>query len=282
MLNKVIILLMTFVSVGILIYYFFPVFSEKWKTTHEKKAGRISNELEDMFMAINKRNIFLAISISPIVLGILGGVIFGLVGLIAGLALGFIVPTFLVKFIRARREKKFQSQLTDGLMILSHSLKGGLSFAQAIDELIEQMPPPINEEFGLVRKEHSMGVSLEEAFNHLNKRIDSEELNMLTTAVLVARETGGNLPEILENLSFTIREKIKIKEQVKTLTTQGRLQGIVMIFLPIIFAFGAYHINPEFFKLMLEDTLGRLLLFYAAISEVVGAILINKLSKVEV
>jgi tight adherence protein B len=180
------------------------------------------------------------------------------------------------------RKAKFHSQLVDGLMVLSSSLKAGLSFLQALEVLVEEMPQPISEEFGLIIKENKMGIRLEESFEKLNKRMPSEDLNLITTAILIARDTGGNLTVIFENLANSIREKTKISDQVKTLTTQGKWQGVIMSFLPIGFAAFIFKTNPEYLQLMLSSQLGRFLLIYAVISELVGMFLIQKLTKVEI
>jgi tight adherence protein B len=105
---------------------------------------------------------------------------------------------------------------------------------------------------------------------------------MIITAILIARETGGNLTIIFENLANSIRAKIKIAEQVKTLTTQGKWQGIIMSFLPIAFAAFIFKANPEYMKVMVSSQIGRALLIYAVISQLIGIFLINKLTKVEV
>ncbi len=223
------------------------------------------------------------IILSPLITAITGLILFqNIVGAIVGCFLGFILPSILAKFKEKARVAKFHSQLVDGLMVLATSLKAGLSFLQALEVLVEEMPQPISEEFGLIMKENKMGIRLEESFEKLNKRLPSEDLNLITTAILIARDTGGNLTIIFENLANSIREKTKISEQVKTLTTQGRWQGVIMSFLPIGFAAFIFKTNPEYLQLMLSSQLGRFLLIYAVISELIGMFLISKLTQVEI
>ena len=127
-----------------------------------------------------------------------------------------------------------------------------------------------------------MGISLDESLERLNRRMRSEELNLIVTAISVARETGGSLPQTFGQLTSTLREKNKLLGKVKTLTVQGRLQGVIMSLLPIGFTILVFSLNPGFFNIMLKNELGRMLLGYALISQIVGMFLIRKFSKVEV
>ena len=147
--------------------------------------------------------------------------------------------------------------------------------------MVEEMPAPIAQEFSLVLRENQMGVPLDESLEHLNKRIQSQELNLIITAIDIARETGGNLTEPFEKLMFTIRERDKLIGKVKTLTLQAKMQGIIMSLMPIFFGIVVYYMNPEFAMLMLENPYGRILLAIAGVLEIVGIFLLWKLSQVE-
>lgn len=241
--------------------------------------------LKEMMLFVDPKKIALFNLICPIasiaVCAIIG-IKFGsaVIGGLIGLALGFLIPSILIKKIVAGRKQKFNSQISDGLMILSSCLKGGLSLLQAIEALTEELPPPISQEFGLILRENKMGMSLEESFEKLNKRLPSEELNLLTTSILVARETGGDITQLFGTLITTIRAKLKLMDNVKTLSMQGKIQGIVMSFLPIAFTVMVYSFNPHYFDIMLANPLGRVLLIYAVISEIIGMFLIRMFSRV--
>ena len=153
---------------------------------------------------------------------------------------------------------------------------------QAIEALVEELPQPISQEFGLILRENKMGISLEESFDSLNRRMPSEELNLLTTAILVARETGGDITQLFSRLIGTIRAKVKLNDSVKTLSMQGKIQGVVMSFLPIGFALLVISFNPNYFDIMFSSPLGRGLMVYAVISEAVGMYLIRIFSRVNV
>jgi tight adherence protein B len=203
-------------------------------------------------------------------------------GVILGLIISLMIPPFIAKFMKARRDRKFAAQLVDGLMILSSSLRGGLSFLQSLEVLQEEMPSPISEEFGLVVRETKMGVSIDEALENLNKRMPSEELELFISSVLVARETGGDLTKVFARLISTIRERTKLKEAIATYTLQGKIQGIIMSILPIVFVLWVRKFNPEHFDIMLQSNAGRALLVVAVFLEIIALFLIKKFSTIKV
>ena len=173
---------------------------------------------------------------------------------------------------------KFNDQLVDALMIMSSSFRGGLSLVQAMEAVVDEMPDPINKEFGIVLGENKMGVSLEEALNHLYSRMPLTAVQQMITAILLARETGGNLPVIFGRIVNNIRETKKIQQNLTTLTIQGKIQGVVMSLLPVGFAFVVYSANRRIFEHMFQSDMGRAMLMYAVVSETIGAFLIWKIS----
>lgn len=201
-----------------------------------------------------------------------------LVGVVLGLLGGFILPGIYTKFLVEKNRRLFEDQLLDALMIMSSSFRGGLSLMQAMEAVAEEMPDPINQEFSTVLGENKMGVSMDESLNHLYTRMPSTALQQMITSILLARETGGNLPVIFQRIVGTIRETKKIKSQIDTLTIQGKIQGVVMAILPLMFFCVIYSTNPGPFNHMLQSKTGRILLVYAAISEVVGAYMVWKIS----
>lgn len=270
-------------SVTLLSLVSLPFFTKHYEDKTKRKAQIVSGALEQMFIWVGHNKLVLILGLTPIILGIVAFILFGKsVMILAGFALGFVLPTLVIKQLEKRRKRKFQTQLLDALSNLSQSLKAGLSFIQALEVLVEETSPPISQEIALVLKENKMGVTLEDSFERLNKKMDLEELNLITTAILVARETGGNLTEVFSHLAESIRQRNRIIEQVKTLTTQARWQGMIMSALPIVFAIVVFNINPGFFDMMLNNDKGRLLLFWCVISELIGAFILRQLSRVEV
>jgi len=274
---------LVFGASALILYATLPSAYDKYEEKQKRKTAVTKRALEEMFVWVAHRRLFLVLGLSPVVLGIAFFFLFGHKLLIAvGIIIGLLLPSAAIHHMQKQRRKKFQAQLIDALISLSQSLKAGLSLIQALEVLVEEMPPPISQEFSLVVKENKMGVLLEESFERLNKKMDLEDLNLIATAILIARETGGNLTNVFINLSENIRQKNKIADQVKTLTTQARWQAIIMSFLPIVFAAVVFNMNKHLFDIMWQSDKGRLLLIWCVFSEIIGVMLLRHFSRVEV
>lgn len=200
-------------------------------------------------------------TMSPIVGGVLGLVIgSSWIGGLIGAMVGLVAPKPFFKQLVAARRRKFLSQLVDMLLLVSSSLRAGMSMLQAFTVVAEEMPPPISEEFELLLKETSMGVSLDEAMTHFLQRMPSDETSLFVTSVLVARETGGDVTNVFTKLIETLRERRKIAERIKTLTFMARMQGFIMVLLPVVFSYSTYTMDPGHFSFFIQDPTGRMLL----------------------
>ena len=279
----IIIALLTFISSALVISMLYPSFEHRVGFWQRKRAEKITPKLDNMFISVSLRKLLIIDAVCPLSLGLLTFFITGkyLFALIAAFS-GLLIVNFVVKQLGIARKVKFANQLVDALMLLSGSLKAGLSLLQALETLVEEMPPPISQEFSLVVRENRMGIPLEDCLGKLKLRMDCEDLNMIVTAILVARETGGNITEIFSNLVMTIRERDRLLRKVKALCVQSKIQGKIMMILPIVFAYGVYKLDPHFLDVMTQDATGRMLLIYAVFSEIVGIVLINRLSKIEI
>lgn len=218
----------------------------------------------------------------PVILGLAGFILFPevakIIGVIVGVILGYAIPRFYVNKLISDRKSKFNDQLMDALMIMSSSFRGGLSLIQAIEAVVDEMPEPAKAEFGIVLGENKMGVPLDESLNRLYKRMPSPAIQQMITAIILARETGGNLPVIFSRIIGTIRERKKIEQNLQTLTIQGKIQAVVMSGLPIFFVFGVSASNPHFFDVMLNTPQGQKLVILCAVLWVLGALSIWKIS----
>jgi tight adherence protein B len=281
---KLAIILLTFASIGFLSYGYIPYFMRRYGQIQRIQMERAAKGFDDtVFIVTESRNLMRIFTITPLSLGLVGFILLhNPAGLVAGLVLGFFLPPIIMKNMSMIRRNKFHNQLVDGLMILGGALKAGMSLNQAFEVLVEEMPPPISDEFSLLIKENKMGVGLDDCLSHLRQRVPIDDLGLIAIAISIAQETGGNLTEIFDNLVFTIREKKKLYDRVRALTVQGRLQGYIMMALPVGFGVFIYFVNPENFQIMFNDKLGRMLLMWAFISECIGAFLIRKLSRIEV
>ena len=273
---------LVFCTAALIGYALVPVLYNKTTTISQKRAHVLTGKLDRVLPRAQLQKLGQIYMIAPIGMAALfyfmfpegfqlAGILFGVVG-------GLFFPSIYTKMLIANNKKKFDDQLIDALMIMSSSFRGGLSLIQAVEAVVEEMPDPINQEFSTVLGENKMGVSLEESLNHLYNRMPSSALQQVITSILLARETGGNLPAIFTRIVGTIREHRKIQSQIDTLTLQGKIQGFVMSLLPIAFFVIIYSTNPVFFNHMFKSEMGRAMLIYAAFSEIVGAFMIWKIS----
>lgn len=281
-----VILLSVFGSVFMLTHFFIetaaPFFMNSYTKLQEKRTSQLSEKLEESFIFWERRRKLFMI-FAPLIFAGLSFLLFrNPLAMILGFFVGFAFPNFVVKISKQQRIKKFQGQIVDSLMVLSSSLKAGLSLIQAIEVLCAEMPAPISQEFSLVLKENKWGMSLEESLRRLRQRVPLEEVNLLVSSVLIARESGGELTRVFSRLVETIRNNLKLKEKVTTLTLQGRLQGIIMMFLPVGFAYFIFRQNPHHFDVMLESEMGRMLIFAAIFAQIVGMFLIKKISTIKI
>lgn len=283
MLTKAGIYLVVFAGAFYLTKLIFPVLRSSYWRWRKKRMDNITPKLDHMFLEIPLARLMAIDVLSPIISAGLGFVLTRNLWITAGFAgAGLLIPIAVIKLLEAKRRRKFAGQIVDGLLILSSSLKAGLSLLQAIGELVEEMPPPISQEFGLVLRQMQMGVALDEAMINLKKRMRLDELDMIVTALLVAREIGGDLTVTFSKVINTIQERNKLLGRVKALCVQGKMQGIIMSILPIAFGMFVYKVNPGFFDIFLKDSFGRGLMIYAVFSEIMGIIFIRKFSNIDI
>lgn len=280
---KLAILICSFISVLLIVSLLSPFFQKFFENWQKKRVEKMTPKLDNMFLNVPIPRIVFFDVLSPLVLGgaaflISQNILVAAIGAVFGLAL----PLIVVAQMEKARRLKFSQQLIDGLMVLSGSLRAGLSLLQSFEVLVEELPGPISQEFSLVLRENKMGVALEVSLTNLKKRMPIEELDLIITAILVARETGGDLTETFTQLVFTIRERTKLLGRVKALTVQAKLQGLIMGILPIAFAGFVYMNNPHFFDIMLSNETGRFLLILAVVLEALGVFFIRKFSQIDI
>ncbi|MGH7777840.1 MAG: type II secretion system F family protein [Candidatus Dormibacterales bacterium] len=254
-------------------------------TERNKKRGRpsLAENLAKADLKLRTSEYFMIQSGTVLALAAIGLLRFG-VGLqfIVMAVGGFFLPGFYVKHRQRRRLKAFNGQLGDTLVLLSNALKAGYSFAQAIDTVAKNASSPMSDEFSRAVREMNLGVSVEEALDNMVRRIDSTDLDLMVTAVSIHRVVGGNLAEVLDNIAHTIRERIRIKGEISTLTAQARASGIIITFLPAALGALLYFVAPGYFKPMTEQVLGWVMLGFAVVLILIGNALIRKIVNIEV
>jgi tight adherence protein B len=232
------------------------------------------------------------ISISALLLMALGSA--GLVGLIVAAALrmqvgwaiggslGFAMPFLVLKVKRTRRMRAFEEAFPEALDLVARALKAGHAFATGLKMVADEMPDPVGGEFRKTFDEQNFGLPLKDALTNLTVRMPSLDVRFFSTAVLIQRETGGNLSEILENLAHVVRERFKILRQVRVYTAHGRLTGYVLLALPAFLAIALAFINPEHMQLLFRERIGHMLLGATVIMQTIGYFWIKQVVKIEV
>lgn len=196
--------------------------------------------------------------------------------------LGFMIPRGLVRRMRKRRLQLFNEQLVDALMTMSNSLRAGFSILQAFDMVVKENRRPISEEFGLLQHQHRLGVRFEDALQNLSKRVGSQDLDLMIAAIETARQTGGNLTEVFDQLSTTIRERMRVEGKIQSLTAQGRLQAAIVGLMPLVLAFAMYTISPRMMTSFAFSTAGIVVIGIALGFEVVGYLIIRKIVDIDI
>ena len=183
---------------------------------------------------------------------------------------------------RRQRMKKFAGQLPDALELVARALRAGHPLNVGMNVVAEEMPAPVANEFARVVEEQGVGITTDDALRGMADRAPNIDLRFFVTAVLIQRQTGGDLAEILDKISYVIRERFKIYGQVQALTAEGRLSGIVLMALPLILFGVVYYINPRYVEMLFNERMGRMMLGGALVLQVIGALVIRKIVNIRV
>ncbi len=222
---------------------------------------------------------------------ILTSALVGFISAVIGLAwylcltaiiIGFIIPKYIMKQKRAKRLQLSSNQLIEVLGMMANSMRAGFSFMQAMQLVGKEMPDPLGPEFDRVIRQAGLGVPLEEVFEELVVRVPNKELVVVVQAILAQRKSGGNLAELLETMEETIRGRVRILEELKTLTAQGRMSSWIITLLPVGLGLYLALVNKDYFQPMLEHPLGWMMLFIGSVSILIGWAFIQKIIKIEV
>ena len=205
----------------------------------------------------------------------------GLMPSLTLVAVGAFLPTFYIKIKKGKRIKAFEAQLGDTLIMMCNGLRSGFSFQQAMENVASDMPAPIGIEFGRVCNEIRYGATMEEALNNMVDRVKSPDLMLVVSAVLIQRTTGGNLSEILTTISETIRDRIKIKGEINSITAQGRMSGMIIGALPICIAVVLMVVNPDYMQTFFNTSAGNIMLVVSVVMEIIGFFAIRKVVTIE-
>ncbi len=206
-------------------------------------------------------------------------------GLLAALGLGVVgclLPRLLITMKRKRRFAEFQRQLPEGLDLMARALRAGHAFSVGMKMVGDEFPDPIGPEFGRTVEEISFGIDVPEAMRNLTSRVDCVDLKFFVTALVVQRETGGNLAEIIEAISRLIRQRYELFGRIKALSAEGRLSGYILFALPFVMAGVLFYLNESYMMLLFEDPIGQMMLLGAGFLMCLGAFVMRNMCQIKV
>ncbi|WP_123106030.1 type II secretion system F family protein [Acidithiobacillus sulfuriphilus] len=225
-----------------------------------------------------KLNLAAVIVLPVIVWLVLGSPVLG-GAMVVAIAL---LPRFALRWLKKRRLDQLHGQLPDALLMLASGLRGGANLQQAMEGLSRDLSPPISQELALVVREQRLGVAFEDAIDHLAQRIPSQDMQLVSSALRISREVGGNLADTVARLGDTIRKRLLMEQKIKALTSQGRLQGMVMTALPALIVLALLQIEPQAMGALFHTVRGWAVLAIAILFEVLGYFWIRKIVSIEV
>ncbi|NLC78816.1 MAG: secretion system protein [Ruminococcaceae bacterium] len=192
-------------------------------------------------------------------------------------AIGLATPPLLVERASKKRKELFNRQLGEALVVMGNCVRAGYTFQQAMESIATDMKPPISTEFAHVLRETKYGLPFDDAMEHMKARVDNKEFELLVTAVTISTQVGANLSDMLELISNTIRDRLKLREEAKVLTTQGRFSGVLVGILPIVLALAMMIMNPDYIGSFFENPIGKGMIAVGVVMEIVGFVVVNKI-----
>jgi len=199
-----------------------------------------------------------------------------------GAIIGFALPFMFLNMKRGKRVRAFEEGFPEALDLIARALKAGHAFVTGLKMVADEMPEPIGPEFRKTFDEQNFGLPLKDALENLTMRVPGLDVRFFATAVLIQRETGGNLSEILENLAHVVRERFKILRQVRVYTAHGRMTAYVLLALPVVLCIALAFINPDHMNLLFRERMGQMLLMVAVVMQAIGYVWIRQVIKIEV
>jgi len=277
------ILILVFISAGLIVYTLLDTGSDAWVQHTNNFQETAEDSLERNFMFSDPRKLLimyvLAMFAVPVVLYFMD---FSWVVIVLSFVCVFLFPKKYFKHLEAKRAEAINTALPDALGQISGAMRAGSTFITAVQAMVDEQKGPISQEFGLMLREQRLGTRLEDALDNLGERVQTEEMDLVISAALIAQDVGGNLAEIFARLSDTIRKKLEMEGKVKALTAQGVLQGYVVTALPFFILFMLMGIEREATEPMFTSLLGWIFLFVIIVLQVIGGSVIKKIVSIDV
>jgi len=260
----------------------FAVLRRAFEQYRARYVVRSLRDLSDMFLFVEPRQLVLLNAAAMALLAALGLWAGGPFLCAPAAALGFFAPALGVRVYRRRRLRRFEAQLTEALQQMANALRAGLTFPQAVEQAARDALPPLAQEFGLYVKEVKLGVPAAEALSAMAARVGSEDLELVAASTNLARQMGGNLAEMFETIAATVRERFRLEGKIRALTSQGKLQGMIVATLPLWVAAFLDWYRPDLLQPMFEHAYGYVLVAAIVLLEATGFVLIRRIVAVDV
>lgn len=219
--------------------------------------------------------------VGGLMLAVAGWLLLGPLAAAAAIIFAFAGGWLTLIVLQISRLRQFENQLADALMLVAASLRSGYGLLRALQAIRDEMKPPISLEFGKVLDETAVGLGMPEALTNLVHRVPLPDLEIAVTAILIQLDVGGNLAEVIEIVAATVRERQRIRAEVDTLTAEGRLSGVILFILPIVMAVIISFLNPTYMAVLIQTSLGHLLIFCAATCQLIGGFVIKRMLEVD-
>ena len=277
------VMLCVFGSVAVFAFLGVWLFAAGWESYEQKYIQDAERSLDAIYLTLPPQHIVYLSVVCFAVTTLLWWWLFKsiIVALVFG-ATGLALPKLLLWYLKRKRDQKFDRQLVEALANLGNSLKAGFSLPQALGLLGQEMDNPMGQEIGLAMREMQVGVSMEEALQHLYERMPSRDLDLVITSILISREVGGDLSEIFDNISTTVRERHRIEGKINALSAQGKLQGFVICCIPPGIAIALNYIAPSLVEPLYTTLFGWALMGLVVILMGLGIYTIYRIVAIEV
>jgi len=276
------IVLLVFAAVALLTLVILSIANRGLRQYEERYLLQGARDLTEMFYFVEGRQLLMLTLALALLLGLAGYALFNwFLGLLL-MGAGFFLPFVGIKKLRERRVLKFEAQLVDAMVQMSSAFRAGLTLAQAAEYVAQEMPAPLSQEFGLFVKELKLGLSQDEALLNMAQRVDSEDLQLMVTASITSKQLGGNMAEMFDIISNTIRERFRLEGRIRVLTSQGRLQGWIVGAMPLILGVVLNWMRPDLMEPMLRSSFGYTLIAAVIAMEAVGIFLIRRIVAIDI
>ena len=275
--------LLIFLGFGLLGYSIYEAILLGYKRYKEGYIKKVGSELNKNFMPYSPEQFYKNTILAAIGMAIVGYLLFeSVLFMVLFGAIGYFLPKMFLYYTARKRAEKLEVQLVDALYVLSNSVSAGLTLPQACEVVSKQLVPPVSQEFGLLVNEIRLGVPFDKALENMAARLRSNNFDLLVTAILISRQTGGNIAEIFKKLAESIKEIMRLEAKVKALTAQGRMQAVVLGGMPFALAFVLASISPDLMQPLFNTPQGTVILFIAAVFWLLGIYFLRKVINIDI